>query len=358
MLTADATTLSVLSRSFKLFVRAESWLGGTLLADGIPIAGGNEEGDSSARVPERVTLTVPRRARGVLWAPTQEDSPLAANGQRLRIEIGVGMRKDEITWLQRGWFVITDARPAGDSVVVEAASLLWLIDEAKLVSPLQPTGTMLSTMRTLLEPTLTVRDVSVGDRPVPAGVTFDDDRLGAAYELLDAWATRGRVNEHGEFVITGDFKPTAPLRSYTDGVGGTVIEASGSSSRTGGFSLVVARGQDTAGNAVQGVAYQDNGPRAFGGPFNPQPVPTFFYSPLLATPDQARAAAQTILARKRRESGREFTVQAVPDPTLQLGDPVMITGDEVTGLFCTVEGYSLPYKAGAGSMRLTVRAVL
>lgn len=359
MIAVDSATRSVLTRSYRAFVRAESWLGDTLLADGIPVAGGVEEGNAGAQVPERITLTVPRRSRGVDWSPVTDTAPLAANGQRLRVEVGVGITRDVVTWIQRGWFVITKCEPtAAGALAVEAANLLWLIQEARLVSPFQPSGTMLSTLRTLLEPTLTTRDIGgVIDRAVPASVTFDEDRLGGVYELLDAWAVRGRVDENGSFIVTPNDTPTAGLLDFTDGVGGTAVRIAGSSERQGGHTLVVARGQDSAGNAVQGVAYVDTGPRKYGGPFNPQPVPVFFFSPLLSTVDQARQAAQTVLARKRRASGREVTVEAVPDPTIQLGDAVTATPADGVPLLCTVESYTLPYRPAGGTMRLTLRAV-
>lgn len=359
MIGVDARTLGVLGRSYQLRVRAESWLGGTLLADDVPIVDGGEEGDGSARVPGRVTLTVPARARGVDWSPV-EGSPLAADGQRLRVQLGVSVGEGVTTWIQRGWFVITRARlnASGSAVDVEAADLLWLIQEAELINPLQPSGTLLSSVRTLVEPTLTVRDIGLSDRAVPSGMSIDQSRIGGLFELLDVWPARARVDETGALVLVPDLPPTAALRSYTNGVGGTAISVRGSSAREGGHSLVVARGQDTAGNQVQGVAYNTLGPRQYGGPFNPQPVPKFFFSPLLQSVDAARAAAQTVLARLRRESGREFTADIVPDPTIQLGDPVAITGDNVAGLLCTVEGYSLPYVPGAGSsMRLILRSV-
>lgn len=358
MITVDTRTAAVLQRSFKLSVRAESWLGGTLLADGIPISAGQEQGAGSAQVPERVTLTVPRRAGGYDWTPFDDYSPLAANGQRLRIEVGISVGDQIVTWLQRGWFVITKSEMSGPAISVEAANLLWLVQEARLVAPFQPTGTLLSSVRTLLEPTLTVQDSGLGDRAVPAGINIDEDRLGGFYEILDAWPARGRVTEDGFMLLSPDVQPTDPVHTLTDGVGGTTIEFNGSSSRDGGFTMIVARGQDSAGNQVQGVAYSDRGSRAYGGTFNPQPVPDFFFSPFLTTVEQARAAAQTRLARRRRESGREFTARIVPDPRLQLGDPIAITAGPYAGLLCTLEGYTLPYVASGGAMPITLRTVV
>ena len=89
MLEMSETALAVVQQDFKMQVRAESWLGGQLLADSIPIATGEESRDRSMAVPERITLTVPRRDRGVQWDPLTPDHPLAAYGQQLRIDYGV-----------------------------------------------------------------------------------------------------------------------------------------------------------------------------------------------------------------------------------------------------------------------------
>jgi len=348
---------SVLTRSYTYHRRVESWLGGQLLADNIPVDSGREETDRSLRVPERVTLTVPRRDRGMSWAPTSDDHPLAARGQRLRVQLGVGVGGGEVEWLQRGWFVIQESDAEGDDVSVTATGLMSLIDEARLVSPYQPTGTLLSTLRGLVEPALTVVvDASLTDRAVPAGVNYDEDRLDAVMELLDAWGAEAWVTEDGYLYATAATPSTVPVLALTNQVGGTVIEATGSSSREGAWNVVVARGTGPDGNQVQGVAYDTTGPAAIGGPFNPLPVPFFYSSPLVTTVAQATKAAQTVLARKKRSTSIEFTVDMVPHPGVQAGDTVTVTTDEHAGLLCTVEALTLPYTA-SGGQRLTVRSL-
>ena len=133
-----------------------------------------------------------------------------------------------------------------------------------------------------------------------------------------------------------------------------MVRASGSSTRDGAFNVVVATGNAADGSEVRGQAYVDSGPWAYsGGVANPLPVPFGYASPLLTTQNQCTAAAQTVLNRKMREAIlRRFTIVCVPDPTLQLGDCVSITNDDVTDLLCTVEDFTLPYKPG--EMSLTV----
>lgn len=358
MITVSDTARAVIdSGRFTYEVKASAWLGDELLADDVPIDDAAEDSDRTLRVPERVVLTVPKRARGVSWAPTTEDHPLAANGQTLKISLGVGKGVDGTEWFQRGEFLITESLETddGQSVQVTAVGLLYLVQEAGFVAPFQPSGTIMSTLRALIEPAVQADlDLAPEDRSVPAGINWDTDRLGAFYELLDAWPAAARMTEQGYLEVLPDTVPAAAVRSFTDRAGGTMVSAVGSSSRDGAFNAVVATGNAADGSEVRGTAYVTSGPWSYpGGQANPLPVPFGYSSPLLTTQAQCILAAQTVLARKMREAVlRRFTVTAVPDPTLQLGDLVAVTNDEVTGLLCTIERIGLPYLPG--QMQLTV----
>lgn len=348
------------TRSYQTLLSVQSWLGGELLADDVPVSAASEETDRSLRVPQRVTFTVPRRYRGESWSPVADDAPLAANGQQLRVQLGVGLAGEQVEYWQRGWFVIAESEVQGDSVSVSAVGLLTLIDEARLVSPYQPSGSLVSTLRGLVEPALTVVvDDALTDRSVPAGVNYDEDRLGAVYELLDAWPADMRTTEDGYLLATAPAAAGSSVRSLTNGVGGTVIRATGRSTRDQGFNAVVARGTAAGGTQIQGVAYAAaNGPRGYGSPFNPLPVPSFFSSPLLTTVAQCYAAANTVLARKQRESAAQaFEVECVPDGRMVDGDVVTVTTDDVTDLECMVESLTLPYRVDNSTMTLKVRAL-
>lgn len=358
MITLSTAAQSVVTRSHKRFLAVESWRGGTLLATDIPVDKADEDTDRSLRVPERVTFSIPRRDRGVSWSPVGDDHPLAAKGQTLRVKLGVGLAYDTVEWFQRGVFLIQDSAAVDDTVTVNAVGLLTYIDEARLVSPFQPTGTLVSTLRALIEPALTVNvDAALVDRAVPATVNFDEDRLGAVMQLLDAWPADAYVDPGGFLQVTTAAQSTTPVLALTDGVGGTIITASGSSTREGAANVVVARGTASDGGQLQGVAYDTTGGgTSYGGVFNPLPVPRFFASPLLTTVDQCNAAAATMLARLRRNTGREFTISMVPHPGIQVGDVGSITTEDFQGP-CSVEVLKLPYLADGGDMSVTVRAV-
>ena len=350
MITLSAKATSALTRSYRPSLSVSSWLGGELLAEDVPVQDASEEGDRSGRVPERITLSVPRRDRGVDWSPGEDaEHPLAASGQRLRVTLAV-----EGEYFARGWFLVTRSAPQDDVIDVECQGLLRLVDEARLVTPYQPAGTMTSTLRGLVEPALSIIvDSALVDRAVPTGINMDEDRLGAVLELLDAWSADAYVTPDGYLSVlpaTRSLTPVLTLSSST----GTVVTAVGTSTREGAYNAVVARGTASDGGQVQGVAYDTSatGPKRYGGPFNPLPVPFFFPSPLLTTVAECNAAALTVLARLQRRAGRELLVTLVPDPRIQLGDVI-----SVDGTICSVEGLTLPYLPGeAMTLRVTVLA--
>jgi hypothetical protein len=358
MITVSAATAGILAgSSIVTGVRVESWLGNTLLDADVPVETGGEEIDRSMRIAERVTLSVPRIDRGTDYSPSELASPLAANGQRLRVMLSIGTTGGAAEWIQRGWFVITSSTVSGDIVNVEASGMLTLIDEAQFVSPFQPSGTMVSTVRSLLEPALTANlTAAPPDRGIPSAINFDDSRLDALFALLDAWGAEGAVDENGVFTVTASATPsTTPSLTLT--ATGTVLAAAAESSRDGVYNAVVARGQATDGGIVQSVAYEYTGPKGIGGNFNPLPVPYFFDSPLITTIAQAGVAATTILRRVRRRAGLRVQVEAVPDPRIQGGDVLRISGRDLSLSAGTVESLRLPYTADGGPMVLGVQEI-
>lgn len=348
MLALSVAALETIQRSYTMRIRAESWLGDQLLGE-VPVSDGSETRDRSLAVPEAVTLTVPRLDGGTSWEPVGRDHPLGSDGQRLRISLGIDLGNGETEWVERGWFLITDADTSDDTVTVTASGLLGLIDEAKFISPFEPTGTFSATLQALVEPALTV-DLTAAppDRTIPVGMQWDEDRLAGMHELLDAWPAVARVDENGVLVVTAAPTTFTSVAAITDDPAtGTVVKWQGKRSRDGSFNVVVARGQDPVfGTIIQGSAFDVNpdSPQRFGGPFNPLPVPFLFESPLLTTTDQCYFSARTILDRKRRTSARKLGAELVPHPGLVDGDVVTITGPEgVVNALGTIEQFTLPY---------------
>lgn len=361
MIQVNDLVTSVLTRSYKVQVRVSSYFDDQVIADDIPVIATSiqEEGDRSLRVPERLVFTVPRFVDGFDWAPVTDAHPLAANGQKLRVELGVETAFGIVEWFPRGWFVIYASDPRDTTVEVEAQGLLTLIDEARFIAPFQPSGNLSNTVRSLVEPALNVSiDSALSDRAVPAGINYTDDRLDALKAVLDAWPAEYNVTEDGYLSVYVPVESPSSVLELTNGQGGTVITALGESTREGAFNLVVATGTDSDGNEVRGFAYDFNGPKAFGGPFNPLPVPFGYSSPLLTTNLQAAAAARTRLANIKRETTKAFTVTMIANPLLQLGDVVSLTNEHFSNLQCSVEKLSLPYVPVDGAWEvITVRSL-
>lgn len=357
---SDIATAALRKGNQTRFVRVESWYDDQLVDDDVPVDAGQEEVDRGSNVPERLTLTVPKRRRGVSYTPKAVGDPLAANGQMLRVTLGVGISRGQIEWLQRGWFVITESQPRGDAIEVEAAGLLWKIQEARLVSPFQPSGTFKSTIQALVEPALTVDfDAALVDRSVPANANYDDDRLGALGLTLASWPAVADVTADGYLYVTSATDSTDVVLDLTTGLGGTVIDLSGQSTRDSVYNAVVAQGTANDGQLVRGVAYDLTGPKRYGGPFNELAVPLFMDSPLITTQAQATAAAATRLATLKRTTSTFYDVEMVPHPALQVGDRVTLT-DETLGLDAApgiIEVLRLPLTAGGGSMSAKVRVL-
>jgi hypothetical protein len=263
------------------------------------------------------------------------------------------------TWA-RGWYYITDAEAHGDDITVTASGLLGLIQEAELVAPYGPAGNISTVLRFLIEPALIVDLTHApADRAVPGGVVWQSDRLGAVYELLDAWGAEAYVNEDGALkVVPAKDTGTSQIGLY-DGRGGTIVTPSASVSREGAANCVVARGYTDDGSDVQAVAYNldPNSPTYYGGDFAALPVPFVYDSALLTTVDQCQTTANTILRRRVAQASRAVNIEAVPNLALQARDGVTVTSDKlnVPATFGIVDQLDMPLTAADGAMTATVR---
>src|SRR5262249_13853600 len=161
--------------------------------------------------------------------------------------------------------------------------MLKLIDEARFLAPFQPTSTFTDTAQSLVEPAITVVfDPALTDRSAPISMQWDEDRLGALMELLDAWPAEAEMTPDGYLSVhtpTGYATGTPGWEFSDDPATGTVSKWQGSTSRDGAFNVVVARGDDATGAQIQGVVYDTDPTSAtyYGGTFSPLPVPFMYY---------------------------------------------------------------------------------
>ena len=355
---------AVLAGAARWSCSVSAWKGTTLLAESVPVAGGRLTADVTQEVPERLTFTVPDYADGYSWVPDTADHPLAACGQFVEVDIHVwrSLTPDpdspptSTTRLGRFQIQSWDHDEDGFTVQVECVGLLQKALDARFRTPQVPrsAGTLASEFRRLMVPGIPVEvSDSLVDRAVPQSFQWDEDRLGALYEIADAWPARLRVDQFGVLQVLPPLPDEpVPVVWLTDGHRGTLISAPREGSRDGVYNVVVARSTMTDSpakeplQAVREVGYGPLMPSEYG------EVTFFWSSPLAATWTALDQSAATILADKIRPA-RVRVVRCAPDPRIELGDGVQLRqGTRETRGF--VVATDLPLTVDGGDMSVTV----
>lgn len=343
----------VLASAFSYEVRAQSYLGGSLLSDDVPIAGGQLTWQGTQTI-ESGALAVSAWDRGHSWVPSTPRDPLARYGQELSFTavIGAGERSWEIPL---GRQVITDWSQDSGDVEVTVAGILNRTAEHRLPRPMVPLrgGTLVSELRRLMPGGIPV-DISddLVDRACPSSFEWNEDRLAAIYNLIDAWPALMLPDGFGGVRIVPDISGDdfTPALTYRDGEGGTVVSAPRSDTREQTYNYVVARAQsdDLDAKLVQAEAAVLDGELSINGAYGT--VLRYFSSPALRTAAQCLAAARSVLEKSQRPA-RALTVTAPLDPRVELYDPVEVTYDGETSRGHVI-GIVLPLVPG--DMQLTV----
>jgi hypothetical protein len=344
---------------------ASSSLADAILADSIPIIGGRLTVDITLQVPERLTFTVPEWADGFSWVPDSPTHPLAKFGQVVDLQLNVGEPVSLVDWQIRiGRYQIQNWHHDDDAgtVEVECLGLLQVcLDDSFTVPPApRSTDTFVSAFTRLVSDGVGVSfDVTLTDRALPQSFQWDQDRLGALYDIADAWPARVRVDQYGVIQVLAPLPAVpAPVLTLTDGERGTVIGAPRGDTRDGVSNVIVARSSatdDPARAPVQGIASVTSGPLD---PDTYGSVVEFYSSPLITTKAQCLAAAATRLANAIRPTVARVVTLA-PDPRIDVDDAVTLvqgTRGFLDGFADNgwITGYTLPLTVDDGAMQLTV----
>lgn len=334
-----------------------SWLGSTCLAQDVPISGAALSASRSQEVPERLTLSVPARTAGGSWVPGLDPAhPLARFGQRLAVDVVMTASRSRSWRVSLGWFQIQSWQESNDGgkVEVDAAGILQRVADDRLVTATAPPSgsTFASEFRRLMSGGIPVAvDAGLVDRACPASFQWDEDRLGALYDLADAWPARILTGGDGIVRVLPPLPATpTPVLTWTDGQGGVLMSAPASDTRDGIYTSVVVRSSATDAANRAAVTATATATGVYGDTYGP--VRKFFSSPLITTDAQAQATAATMLADSLRPA-RQVTVTLPPDPRVEVGDAVRTVWDGVTR-DGWVLGYTLPLTATGGAMTVTV----
>lgn len=348
----------VLAAGASYEVRAVSLLGAEVLASSVPLAGGSVTFDSTSDTIESGTVAVSVWADGRVWIPGADPRhPLGKYGQQLFLTaVMTAGHLSASTPL--GVFKIQDWGEDDSEVTVSIDGPLKAVQEARLTSPTAPRkdGTFTSELRRLMVAGVPVTiDPAVVDRDCPASFTWDEDRLAAVYDLIDAWPARLTPDGLGGLTVIPDLPTTVtPVLTFENNADdGTLVSAPRSDTREGIYNHVVARAQSDEADApiVQGEAMITSGPYSVNGPYGD--VPRFYSSPALETVAQCESAASSLLTTSLLRS-RTVTVTTPVDPRVELFDPVQVARDGAV-MLGYVLAITLPLVPG--DMTLTVGIV-
>lgn len=346
-----------------------SWLGGNLLADQIPVTTGDLTVDVTQQVPETLIFTVPEETEGFSWVPSGPSDPLGKFGQQISLQIEVTSPVSQQDWqVQVGWFQIQDWQhdDVAKTVEVTAVGLLQIAADDAFITPAAPisTDTFVSAFTRLLPTSLGVNfDAALTDRALPQSFQWDQDRLGALYDIADAWPARIRVDAFGTVQVLAPLSNTVtPTLTLQQGVRGTLISAPQNDTRDQVYNVVVVQSSatdDPALSPIQATAQVIGGPLDPTGPYGY--VVRFYSSPLVTTIAQCQSAAQQILQQSVVPALSKVATIA-PDPRLDLDDPIQLIqltdpGDADSDLLATagwIVGYTLPLTVADGAMTATV----
>lgn len=358
MRAGSAYVAQLLTQSHRVYSTLAVYYNGVPVLDAVPINDGSLEVDSTQDVPATLTASVPRfitTAAGKILdlMPSTSGSPLACDGTRVAVSYAVTRPGGAAETLNLGWYRISEWEEGDGTVDLTATGLEAIVQEATLINPatIAAGTTYAAATKTLVGGLLPLR-VTAPAAKITAAQSFEDDRIAALGTLLDAWPARMGVDDSGTLVIAKPYDDVNDrvVLTLTEGENGTVVAAPRSGTRDGVYNAVKASGEDNGDTApVSAVAYLTTGPFRWNGPFGN--VPYFYSSPLLTTAAACQSAAKTRLANLQ-VTASAVTVEAAPDPRVQVGDVVELVQTDQTRRL-RVDSLALPLTAEGGTMTVT-----
>lgn len=296
----------------------------------IPIITGDVTLDGTAEI--RSTLDLTTDGNGT-WPTTPAGLLHPATGNEIWARRGIAYGNGTVEWVSLGYHRILrvdqDDAPTGP-IRVDAQDRMAGLIEAKLTAPRswRPSNTygqVITDLVTEVYPWATIEwDDTTSDQPIGRALVVDEDRHGAAADLVRAVGKTWSWDYRGVLVIRTAPAPTAPVFEVNSGAGGVLVRLSRQTTREGVYNAVVATGEapgDTPPVRAVAVDLNPASPTYWYGTFGK--VPRFYSSPLITTIAQAKAAAEAMLAR---QIGLPYSVDftSVPHPGLEPDDPVRV----------------------------------
>jgi hypothetical protein len=322
------------ARPHRPFVRCEVWNDVEQIDELTQLLGGSVSCSLTSQVTRRGTIVVPAQLM-----PTVETDLLAPFGNRLRIFRGIRYGEVAFEFPVFTGLIVSATRKPREPTTITFADRAYEVDENdfEAAEETRPGETVVSEIRRLI--TEGVAHPEFGDSdPVNARAgaqVFDDSRAQACDQLADAAGAFWYALADGRFVVRrvpwayqADGAAVDPVVTYHErpefygSDSGTIIDYGRSMSRENVYNIVVGSADQPDGAEPRRSVVRDTdaGSATYvGSKFGRRVLKAEF--PSAAGREVVQFGAETLL-RRSRASAEALPWDMVPDPSLELGDPV------------------------------------
>jgi hypothetical protein len=323
---------------------------GPLLENDVPVFGGSV----SALLTRRVTRTGTFSLGPEFWptSPTDPLTPYQTVAQiRAGIQYGDGSR--EMFDIIRGRVGDVSRSASGDVTAriddLAADVVAWGF-EAPRNSENVSVLTQIERLIREAVPSATFGAHDVTDAPTPK-LTWDEDRGKALDDLAETLGGRWYALGNGDFVVRRyRYDVGTVVQTIEDGETGLLVSGAPTLTRDGAANSVTVTVERFDGGAPFQVTARDNSPTSptrFDGPFGKVSLPIKVQTPMTVGEATQYARAQLNAATALSS---QWTVQSVPDYTLEPGDTVRFTSRHVSEIQL-LDGITYPLAPATMNLR-------
>lgn len=364
---------TILGRGHRQYARVEVWSGlGQPLAAFIPAQRGGEpegglcfyNGTVSATLNSRVTRTLQMTVPFDLY-PRAATDLLAPFGNEIRVFRGVMLPdgSDRYVWpVFRGRIRDVAKSKRSGTTTVACSDRAADVTDAEFVSPQnsQPINAVYAEFVRLIRDALPDAEFGTSDSfstPVKP-LTWELNRSAALDEMATAAAALWYALADGSFVmrVLPWTQAAAPVLTLTDAPGGTVTDWTATRSRDAIYNVVTVTGERLNGEAPVYATQSDTNlasPTYVNGGFGVRSLLRRLQTP--STQGGAQGAAATLLANSVAPV-EAWTVYAVPDAAMELGDVLILQLDD-REVIQVVSGLTMPLDL-TGEMIMSTRSLV
>lgn len=366
MFSVSSAFLEALRTSHRIAVRGRAFAGTTPVL----VAGSRELLITGGEITADGGSFVRRTVRGLeVTSPDGRSSTLrnalTTTGTEILLERGVVFPNGRIEYVPVGRFRVNtvedDVAKPGVVTISGSDRFVRVVDDRFLAPrsavPGLTVGMMIERLIRESVPNAAVFGTTgIGARGwTRAGVVWEEDRAQAVADLARSVGAGVYADPTGSFVIAAEKTLADPADWLIDsGRTGVLLGGRRTITRDGVYSVVVASSSPTDGGPPVTATAEDTSPTSptyVRGPFGR--VPRFYSSPLLATVDQAAAAARSILGRSigARSS---LSLESAVNPAIEVGDRIDVFLPDGGFQRHIVDGFSFPL--GPGPMTVETRS--